>query len=253
MLRMKTLKNKTILAIVATALVAGTAFFVSCSKEDSDENIQQTKSDIKKLLFSSECTKGDEKNIMHCIGFDYTQGQFKYNILSTTIKDGILVDDSKGTWIIDRDYLPFEVGDIVMNESDTGFYIYCQEEVVFVHDVKISKNSISFSAKSKNGEHIECKAYDIDESLSLSIPETKSIAIPANILRAALVAAGIASGVVVAISVTGLVLEIAIKLCNEKKQEGIERCRSLGCSWVSHNLCSVKCTGSRYCEEIANH
>ena len=152
---MKTIKNKTFLAVVATILVAGTALFVSCSKEDSDENIPHQKSDVENLLFSSEYIKGNEKTTMHCIGIDSTTEQFKYSFLSTTIKDGALVDDSKGIWIIDRDNLPFEVGDIVMNESDTGFYIYCQEEEIFIHDVEISENSLSFTAKNKNDEYIE--------------------------------------------------------------------------------------------------
>lgn len=247
---MKTIKNKTFLAVVATILVAGTALFVSCSKEDSDENIPHQKSDVENLLFSSEYIKGDEKTIMHCIGIDSTTEQFKYSFLSTTIKDGKLVDDSKGIWIIDRDNLPFEVGDIVMNESDTGFYIYCQEEEIFIHDVEISENSLSFTAKNKNDEYIDCKTYDIDKSLSLTIPEAKSVVtIPANILRAALMASGVGT----ALAAATFVVTVAHYFCQREREEGKERCRRLGCSWENYGICDVKCTGSSYCDDIANH
>ena len=35
---MKSIKNKTILAVVATVLVAGTAFFTSCEKDSQNDN-----------------------------------------------------------------------------------------------------------------------------------------------------------------------------------------------------------------------
>ena len=252
--KMKTIKNKTFLAVVATILVAGTALFISCSKENLDENIPHQKSDVENLLFSSEYIKGDEKTIMHCIGIDSTTEQFKYSLLSTTIKDGALVDDSKGIWIIDRDNLPFEVGDIVMNESDTGFYIYCQEEEIFIHDVEIFENSLNFTATKQNGEYINCKAYDIDKSLSLCIPDTKSVvAIPAKILRAALAASGVGLGATLAGVIVAGLIDIAIENCNQKREEGKERCKSLGCLWERHGICDVKCTGSSYCDDIANH
>ena len=246
---MKTFINKTFLAVVAIVLVAGTALFVGCSKENLDENIPHQKSDVENLLFSSEYIKGNEKTTMHCIGIDSTKEQFKYSFLSTTIKDGKLVDDSKGIWIIDRDNLPFEVGDIVMNESDTGFYIYCQEEEIFIHDVEISENSLSFTAKNKNDEYIECKTYDIEKSLSIIIPETKSIAIPANVLRVALMASGVGT----AIAAATLVVTVAHYLCQREREEGKERCRRLGCSWENYGICDVRCTGDPYCDDIANH
>ena len=248
-------RKKMALAIACGAILAlGTTVFVGCSKENLDENIPHQKSDVENLLFSSEYIKGNEKTTMHCIGIDSTTEQFKYSLLSTTIKDGALVDDSKGIWIIDRDNLPFEVGDIVMNESDTGFYIYCQDEEIFIHDVRISENSFNFTATKQNGEYIDCKAYDIDQSLSLTIPEAKSVVtIPANILRAALAASGVGLGATLAGVIVAGLIDIAIENCNQKREEGKDRCKSLGCLWERHGICDVKCTGNPYCDNIANH
>jgi hypothetical protein len=249
---MKMNRKKMALAIACGAILAvGATVFIGCSKEDSDENITHQKSDVENILFSSEYIKGDEKTIMHCIGIEESSNKFTCDFLSSIINNGTLIDDSHGSWIIYSDELPFDVGDIITTELDTGFYIYYQDEEIFIHDVRISENSFSFTAKNKNDEYIECKTSDIDKSLSLCIPETKSVvAIPANILRAALAASGLGS-VIAGIT---LAATVAKYLCDYSRQEGIERCKSLGCSWKTESLfpCIVKCTGSHYCDNIAN-
>ena len=55
---MKTIKNKTFLAVVATILVAGTAFFASCNKDDDfqsgNNNFQYETKSLKETVSTKQ-------------------------------------------------------------------------------------------------------------------------------------------------------------------------------------------------------
>lgn len=96
---MRNLNNKTVLAIVATVLVAGTAFFTSCDKEETINNEQiRTKSTTASENLYLGCVKNGE--IIYSFSVDdlstvlYEQTGIytleKFEILDSTLTGGIV-------------------------------------------------------------------------------------------------------------------------------------------------------------------
>ena len=97
---MKTFINKTFLAVVATVLVAGTAFFTSCEKEETSSSNKQN--NTKSATASENIYLGSVENGVITYAFNveelseklYEQGGIyiveKFEILDSTLIDGLV-------------------------------------------------------------------------------------------------------------------------------------------------------------------